>query len=433
MPRISDFSSHLKTRPQNPSDFDNVGDIKVDAQGNVYLCGINSTDFLTFKYNADGTLAWNRALDVSYTEGISEIAVDSAGNVIVAGSAEFRHNSGLANDDAVTFKYDANGNHLWTRTYTGIWDGYYVDDGPARVLVDSAGNAYVGIETRDEAGKYVFGLLKYTPDGTESLRIFRGPNAGGTDTLFDMAFDGAGDLYMAGSSYVVGQGANFLVIKVAPEPGLTTPVITWNDPADITYGTALSDMQLNATASVPGTFRYTPSAGTVLGAGTHQLSVTFTPADAVNFNSVTQIVPLTVTVAGHEESAPQLQLLLDESGPEPNQAAALDSLLFLSHPFSVVNAANMLNQGTDRNTRVIVFVTNLQLTQNETASSVIVNLVDGNQQSYEVAADDVRLVPGFNFTQVIFRLPDHLAPGTCGIKVKAHGQETNVGMLRIGS
>ena len=61
-----------------------------------------------------------------------------------------------------------------------------------------------------------------------------------------------------------------------------TPAITWPTPAAITYGTALSATQLNATGrrSVPGTFVYTPASGTVLGAGVGQtLSVTFTPTD----------------------------------------------------------------------------------------------------------------------------------------------------------
>ena len=40
-----------------------------------------------------------------------------------------------------------------------------------------------------------------------------------------------------------------------------TPVITWANPADITYGTALSATQLNATATVPGSFTYTPPRG----------------------------------------------------------------------------------------------------------------------------------------------------------------------------
>ena len=33
--------------------------------------------------------------------------------------------------------------------------------------------------------------------------------------------------------------------------GQVTPVITWSNPASITYGTALSATQLNATASAP--------------------------------------------------------------------------------------------------------------------------------------------------------------------------------------
>ena len=45
------------------------------------------------------------------------------------------------------------------------------------------------------------------------------------------------------------------------------PTISWADPADIVFGTALSGTQLDATASVQGTFTYSPAAGTVLGAG----------------------------------------------------------------------------------------------------------------------------------------------------------------------
>jgi 2-keto-3-deoxy-6-phosphogluconate aldolase len=61
-----------------------------------------------------------------------------------------------------------------------------------------------------------------------------------------------------------------------------TPVITWTTPAAIPYGTALSAAQLDATASVPGTFAYSPSAGTVLAAGAQTLSVTFTPTDTTD-------------------------------------------------------------------------------------------------------------------------------------------------------
>jgi PKD repeat protein len=135
-------------------------------------------------------------------------------------------------------------------------------------------------------------------------------------------------------------------------------------------------------------------------------------------------------ILNDEAMPPQLSLILDESGPNSAQAAALDSILFLRDPFLVVNAANLLNQLQDRNTRVIIFVTNLQLEQGENSSSVIVNLISNNQ-SYDIVAEDVRPIPLFSFTQVVFRLPDNLSPGTCSIKVKVHAQESNVGTIRI--
>jgi len=39
------------------------------------------------------------------------------------------------------------------------------------------------------------------------------------------------------------------------------------------YGTALGATQLNATASVPGTFVYAPPAGTVLNAGNRAIAI----------------------------------------------------------------------------------------------------------------------------------------------------------------
>jgi hypothetical protein len=73
-----------------------------------------------------------------------------------------------------------------------------------------------------------------------------------------------------------------------------TPTLTWATPAAITFGTALSAAQLDATASVPGTFVYNPPAGTVLAAGNQTLSVTFTPTDTTDYVSVTGSVILVV-------------------------------------------------------------------------------------------------------------------------------------------
>ena len=75
------------------------------------------------------------------------------------------------------------------------------------------------------------------------------------------------------------------------------PTITWTTPAAIIYGTALSTTQLDATASVAGTFFYSPSAGTIFTAGQHSLTAVFTPNDTIDYSSAEASVTLTVSRA----------------------------------------------------------------------------------------------------------------------------------------
>jgi len=121
------------------------------------------------------------------------------------------------------------------------------------------------------------GTFVYTPAAGEV------PSAG-KHTL-SATFNPAAADYTAAQSEVT-----LMVTKV-------TPVITWPTPAPIAYGTALGSTELNATASAPGNLVYIPAAGAVLTAGTHTPSVTFTPADSVNYTMAQAAVSLTVTKA----------------------------------------------------------------------------------------------------------------------------------------
>lgn len=161
---------------------------------------------------------------------------------------------------------------------------------------------------------------------------------------------------------------------------------------------------------------------------------TLTPASAdyafapqaITFNVLSQnqtAANFTATAIPH--------LMLDQSGPDAAQAAALDALMFLRDPFPVINNAVPFNSGSDRNTRVIIFAANLQLASGEPASSVMVNLSASNNLTYDIAAEEVPPVPNFAMTQVTFRLPDNLAAGTCIIKITVHGQVSNAATFRI--
>ena len=82
------------------------------------------------------------------------------------------------------------------------------------------------------------------------------------------------------------------------DPAKTEPALSWTTPAAVTVGTVLSATQLNATANVPGTFTYSPVAGTALkSAGTVALSVTFTPTDTTAYAIATLGVSLTVNAS----------------------------------------------------------------------------------------------------------------------------------------
>ena len=121
--------------------------------------------------------------------------------------------------------------------------------------------------------------------------IARGLSLRGASTSFTIVFTAYFALVMS----LAGCGGS---TNGAPQPiQKTTPTITWPTPAAITYGAALSSTQLDATASVAGSFVYNPLAGTVPTAGTQTLSVTFTPTDTTDYNNASGSVQLVVNKA----------------------------------------------------------------------------------------------------------------------------------------
>jgi hypothetical protein len=177
---------------------------------------------------------------------------------------------------------------------------------------------------------------------------------GDFSAAFDTAALGAGDhavayAYAGDGNFNAATGSGTLSVSRA------TPTVTWANPAAIAYGTPLGDTQLNATADVPGTFTYTPAAGTVLSAGTHTLDVTFTPADTANHTSASATVTLivdratpTVTwadpaaiVYGTALSAAQFNATADVDGVEVS-----GTFSYSLADGTVVNVGSVLNAGS---------------------------------------------------------------------------------------
>jgi hypothetical protein len=101
--------------------------------------------------------------------------------------------------------------------------------------------------------------------------------------------------------------------------------MTWATPGAISYGTALSATQLDATASVQGGFVYSPPAGTVLPVGAQTLSVAFTPNDTDHTTAAA-----TVTLTVNPATASSLQSLLGSFSTSPSVTASLSATLSLA-------------------------------------------------------------------------------------------------------
>jgi hypothetical protein len=119
-------------------------------------------------------------------------------------------------------------------------------------------------------------------NGSATINIPAGSLTAGTDTL--------------SVSYTPDKGSSSTYTPALASTSITvqkgTPAIDWPYPEAITYGTALSAKQLDATPKVgttmvAGKFDYNPPAGTVLEAGSHSLSLTFIPTDFVNYSNAT--------------------------------------------------------------------------------------------------------------------------------------------------
>jgi hypothetical protein len=141
------------------------------------------------------------------------------------------------------------------------------------------------------SGTVPLGTASITTPGTTSTAVF-------STTALPAGADTITAAYSGDSAYSSSTSSP-VVVTVTP----FTPLLTWATPAAITTATPLSAAQLDAAAAtaagvaIPGTFTYSPAAGTVLPVGTQTLSVTFTPTDSTDFTTATDTVQIVVTQA----------------------------------------------------------------------------------------------------------------------------------------
>ena len=188
-----------------------------DGLGNVYISGYTwgslggpsagTRDTFLAKYDAVGTLQWNRQFGTPRGEGARSLSGDGLGNVFIAGFTSGSldgTNAGLF--DAYLRKYDAAGNLQWGRQF-----GTAAEEGSLGVSADGLGNVYIsgytdGSLDGTNAGLSDAYLRKY--DGTGDLQWGRQFGTSGHDGLEDVSADGLGSVYVTGYTYGSLDGPN---------------------------------------------------------------------------------------------------------------------------------------------------------------------------------------------------------------------------------
>ena len=189
--------------------------MKVTPAGQTCIGGYGrysggTMDFLTVKYDADGTRLWDRLFDgpVNGWDMGQDLAVDSSGNATNAGYIQ-----GLDTEyDYGVVQYDTDGNLLWSASYDGPISG---DDRASAAAVDDGGNVYVtGYSEGDGTDKDIV-TIKYDANGNRSwLKRFNGAG-NGDDEGQDLVVDSAGNVYVAGYTTNAAGDNDFVTIKYA--------------------------------------------------------------------------------------------------------------------------------------------------------------------------------------------------------------------------
>ena len=219
----------LWVRALGGAGFDVVNAVAVDAAGNCYLTGnyegvanigaialpntsaSSFSDAFIAKFDANGVVVWARSLGVAASaDHGNALALDGAGNVIVAGQSTFPSFSGVAltnHGRIYVAKYDNNGTALWARKVgaSGV-SGQF--DAATAVAADAAGNVYLagsfasptatfdgGLALANEGGHDGFLARFDSTGGLQWVRQFGGAQDARANGL---AVDGAGNAYVVG-------------------------------------------------------------------------------------------------------------------------------------------------------------------------------------------------------------------------------------------
>jgi hypothetical protein len=222
--------------------------------GSTVLTSAGSSDMYIAKYDPSGNMVWSRRAGGSDGDMATGIAVDRAGNSYVVGyfksaslvfGSTTLTNAGGNTYDLFLVKYDSDGNVVWAHSAGGIGD-----DRAQAVAVDTLGNVFVagyfvsaaitvGNTTLTNTGALDMFILKADSDGDVQWAKSSSSTTSGWENAFGIAVDDDGNSFVTGDfngtsatfgNVILSGGANSNVFVVKYSP---TGTVVWANRAGV--------------------------------------------------------------------------------------------------------------------------------------------------------------------------------------------------------
>jgi uncharacterized delta-60 repeat protein len=189
--------------------------VTTDSSGNIFIAGstnggldgntlTGTTDFFVTKYDSTGTKQWTKQLGTAgKATQANGIAVDSSGNIFVAGQTQggLDGNTLSGTQDFFVTKYDSTGTKLWTQQMGVASQSAkataVATDAFGNVL--AAGSTYGGLDGNTLSGTQDFFVTKYTSTGARQWTKEMGVSSHYTSAT-GIAVTSSGRYYVVGGT-----------------------------------------------------------------------------------------------------------------------------------------------------------------------------------------------------------------------------------------
>lgn len=167
-------------------------DVIIANDLSVYVCGYeaneetNVWDALLMKYNQDGDILWTKkVLSESLSAFFKSMLIDEAGNVFITGKN---------GTNAITAKYDTDGNQIWIKTHTCKF-GFTINEAFESIKQSNDGNVFITVNNMPANGGGAM-IVKYNINGEHQWTQYYNGSATGLDEPVGFCLDDNGNQFL---------------------------------------------------------------------------------------------------------------------------------------------------------------------------------------------------------------------------------------------